>query len=113
MSKTMWKPDTCNCQVLIEYDDLNLNAPPKATVVSACDLHTGAKGEAILEDNQKKNHGISIMASHLGVGMTEIGFERDKDGEHVFFHKERKLSDGDKKEIEAQLRNLKLTSRVK
>lgn len=63
IKRTLWKPDTCDCEIEYEWDDEEKEDVRRHTVsriIKACPAHSGAKDaaqnfEIVLEENQRKN----------------------------------------------------------
>lgn len=73
--KTTWRPDTCGCEVIYEFDhDLPLEGQdPVVVSVTLCADHAGLppglqdKFDHILRQNQRKNEALEEAYLELGI----------------------------------------------
>ena len=83
MGKTIWKLDTCDCEMNIEWDgDVALEKREHTyTFKKRCDMHEkqSARPGAVVADNRAKNMGIGDVARVSGIEPTELVWEREGD----------------------------------
>lgn len=80
--KMMWQPDTCGCQLVLEYDSEEDDATRVYKPVAGtklCAAHQGdpaQMGDVVFAENRRKNYAVAALCEHLGgedkVNPTEI-----------------------------------------
>jgi hypothetical protein len=75
---TRWSPDTCECIIEFEWDNIKTNTFKQT--IRACSSHSGHSGkdthlETLLEENRRKNQALHALATELGV---ELNPSEDK-----------------------------------
>lgn len=84
MGKTLWKLDTCECEMNIEWDSEAALEKREHTYSfkSRCPMHEaqGARPAQVVEDNRTKNFGIGEVARVSGIPAGELAWEREGDG---------------------------------
>lgn len=92
---TTWRPDTCGCEIEIEWDDTvpqETRTHSQGKIISKCKAHMGVTDKDVLkelfDENQTKNRTISKIAEVMGYTHKDI-----MDGKIEYnFDGQRKLS---------------------
>lgn len=84
MAKTRWSLDTCECKLLIEWDNQQALKERKHTYTfeSRCARHeaAGARPGDVVEENRAKNFGVGEVSRVSGIPANELAWERNEDG---------------------------------
>lgn len=97
IQKTLWSPDTCECQIEYQWDDAVAQEDRVHTVsrvLKACPIHDhhadiDAHYEDVLKENQSKNKAIGLLVKtlpKLDGGENEIQWSFDKDRNVILSH---------------------------
>jgi hypothetical protein len=114
MSKTvMWRPDTCDCAIIMQYDEKQPQLPPSPSFSRHCKIHADLKdAQIVINENQEKNKAVDVIARRMLVEPTYVRWERVGD-RFVFYVPGRDLGEYDKAIIDKTLESQKLTGRMK
>lgn len=87
--KTLWRPDTCGCEIEFEWDDSDpaeARAHGVSRVLKRCAAHGGHNDEScfnvVLEENRRKNRSLGLTKEKLGLSEDQarkIGWSFDGD----------------------------------
>lgn len=86
IQKTLWRPDTCDCEIIYEWDDSlasELRVHTISSIPKKCSFHQALDGEphyvAVSEENQTKNivlghvlETYSALVDDKGAGIKEL-----------------------------------------
>lgn len=77
---TLWRPDTCDCQIEYSWDDQTSDQDRQHTlsrVVVSCPEHQGLTAQqvydSVLTENRAKNAGVSKITEALSLQKEDIG----------------------------------------
>lgn len=71
IQKTKWKPDTCGCEIVYEWDDTVPQEERTHTLfsVSKCPHHQGdinaTAYQKVLDENQSKNQAVGLIINNI------------------------------------------------
>jgi len=74
--KTLWRPDTCGCEMEILWDDEVEPRTTTITVAKHCPVHPGDEG---VEENQRKNRGVGLIEQKSTIRGQDLIFSIDTD----------------------------------
>jgi len=73
--KTLWSPDTCECEVEYETDDEKTQDDPVVSkVIRRCKAHEGADAQVlatVLDENRRKNYTFAEVEGVLNLSTEE------------------------------------------
>lgn len=113
MARTItWRPDTCECAILMQYEDDQPNLPPSPSFSRHCEFHKNSDAADVIKENQEKNKAVDTIARHLLVEHTFVRWDRTDEG--LRYHVPgRDLGDYDKAILDKKLESQKLLGRMK
>ena len=86
MKTTRWSPDTCNCQIEIEWDETVLaeNRTHTMKTILRCDEHIAKPNQEaftdVMAENQSKNKAIGLLITeHPEVKQEDVKWEMKPD----------------------------------
>lgn len=76
---TLWRPDTCGCEIAYDWDsesDQNTRVHTVSRIVKACPAHQGMSKDVhfpkVVEENQRKNKAHALILENMPELVTEI-----------------------------------------
>ena len=85
IKKTVWRPDTCGCEIEYEWDDSvdqSVRTHTVSNINKVCDVHKGLSisqhYDAIVEENTSKNKAIKAITDTVITATEEVLLDSGK-----------------------------------